>query len=194
MKKYTRRLLVVISLIVISCKSEKSTPELEKYFTEDQISDLNQITGFFVEQICDTNEDFNFKSCFEIMLPKLVKNGWNPIRKTIDLEQQKEMYNSLSKETFGEIWGYHKVQHNSKEIKFKPDGINTSGKYLKFIEEIGYKNDYVAKYTKEIYSSGDVPSRASLQNYIYINPNDLNLDDYNIQVLIAIHYLTQNDE
>ena len=33
----------------------------------------------------------------------------------------------------------------------------------------------------------------SLQTHIYQNPNDLDLNDLNIQIIISIHYLTQND-
>ncbi|WP_299903347.1 hypothetical protein [uncultured Aquimarina sp.] len=193
MKKNTRILLSGILLILTSCKSEISTPELKIHFTEDQISDFNKITEFFIEQICENNKASDFEDCFKKILPELVNNGWSPILEKVDFEKQNEMYNSLSNETFKEIWSFQKSQQHSEETKYKSGGINTSGKYLEFLNVIGNRNNYVSNYVKEIYASGDVPSNASLQNHIYTNPNDLNLNDYNIQVLIAINYLTQNN-
>ncbi|WP_378172105.1 hypothetical protein [Aquimarina sp. SS2-1] len=193
MKKNITILVCGILLALISCKSEIRTPELEKHFSSNQISDVNKITEFFTEQICKNNKKSDFKSCFEKMLPELVQNGWKPIREIVDFEKQKEMYNSISNETFNEIWNYHKRQNLTKEVEYNSIGINTSGKYINYLKEIGSKNNYVAKYVEEISASGDVPSRASVQNHIFENPNDLNLMDPNIQVLIAINYLTQNN-
>ena len=42
--------------------------------------------------------------------------------------------------------------------------------------------------------AGDFESVGLLQQSIYNNPKEFDLDDPNIQLLIAIHYLTLNDQ
>ena len=193
MTKIARIVLSGILLIFISCKPEFTTPELNKNFTSNQISDFKKITEFFTEQICQNNEISDFKSCFEKMLPDLVERGWNPILENVDFEKQKEMYKSISILTFNEIWGYGKMWKYKDKTEYKSIGIITTGKYLKYLKNVGIKNKYVAEYVDGIYSTGDVESMGLLQNHIFKNPNDLDLTDFNIQVLISIHYLTQND-
>ena len=193
MKKITRIILSGILLICISCKSEFTSPELEKNFTSSQISDFKTITEFFTEQICQNNEESDFKNCFENILPELVEHGWNPILENVAFEKQKEMYQSITKSTFNEIWGYSKMWKYQDKTEFKSIGININGKYLAYLQNVGDKSKYIADYTEGIYTAGDVESMGLLQNHIFKNPNDLDLNDVNIQILIAVHYLTQND-
>ena len=193
MTKIAKILLLGILLLFNSCENKNTSPELKKYFSLNQISDFRVITEFFAEQICQNSEKMDFKSCFKKMLPELVDRGWNPILENIDFEKQKEMYKSISTTTFNEIWSYGKMRKYADKTEYKSIGINTRGKYLNYLKNVGIKNKYVAKYTEEIYSRGDIEGMGLLQRYILKNPNDLDLNDFNIQILISIHYLTQND-
>lgn len=193
MTKIAKILSIGILIISISCSKEYSSPELRKNFTKEQISDFKKITEFFTQQICNNNQNLNFKSCFEKMLPELVEKGFIPILENIDFEKQKEMYNSISKSTFNEIWGFGKTIRYKDKKEYKSIGANMNGKYLTFLSDVGINNKYISEYAEMTYSIGDFESMSLLQNHIYNYPKDLDLNDINIQILISIHYLTQND-
>ena len=193
MTKIAKILIIGILIVNISCSNEYSSPELRKNFTKEQISDFKKITEFFTQQICNNNQNLNFKSCFEKMLPELVESGFIPILENIDFEKQKEMYNSISKTTFNEIWGFGKTIRYKDKKEYKSIGANMNGKYLIFLRDVGINNKYISEYAEMTYSIGDFESLSLLQNHIYNNPKDLDLNDINVQILISIHYLTQND-
>ena len=192
MTKIIRIIFFGILLICISCKSEFTTPELENNFTLNQISDFEKISQFFTQQICKNNEESDFKKCFEKMLPELVENGWVPILENVDFEKQKEMYNSISELTFNKIWGFAKSWKYGNETAYRRIDVANSP-YVLYLQDVGKKYKYVREYVEGIKQSGGIEGMGLLQKYIYLNPNDLNLDDPNIQFLISVHYLTQND-
>ncbi|MCH7524630.1 MAG: hypothetical protein IIC74_06380 [Bacteroidetes bacterium] len=84
-----------------SCRSFKSTVELEEHFNRQQIKDLNKINSFFIEEVLK-NEDF--KKGIENLYKTLYTLGLETILKNIDYEKQKKIYNSISESTFNEIW------------------------------------------------------------------------------------------
>ena len=60
--------------------------------------------------------------------------------------------------------------------------------------ELGKNNPEVKNYADRLIEAGDFESVGWLQQSIYKNPEEFDLDDPNIQLLIAIHYLTLNDQ
>jgi hypothetical protein len=111
----------------------------------------------------------------------------------VDFQKQKEMYNLISKTTFNEIWNITLMKKFKDSTEYKSLTPNLEGKYLTYLKDVGIKNKYISKYAKMTYSIGDFESMSLLQNHIYNNPKDLDLNDINVQILISIHYLTQND-
>ena len=192
MTSVSRIILVIIILIFVSCKPKFTSPELENHFTSIQISDLETITDFFNKQISQNGEESDFKTCFEEMLPKLVEDGWLPILESIDFEQQKEMYSSISATTFNKIWGFGKTWKFGDEVAYRSVGVANS-KYILFLRDVGKNYQYIKEYVDGIESRGGIADMGSLQLHIYLNPNNLNLDDPNIQIIIAVHFLTMND-
>ena len=193
-----RKVLILIFGIIIlqlsfSCKSQYSTVELENNFSTDQISDLNKIRDFFKNQISE-NKKSDFKVCFSKILPGLLENGWHPILEKVDFEKQKELYNSISKSTFDEIWEFGKATYPDTGLELKKLGSKYNGKYQKFLTEFGKNNPEVKNYADRLIEAGDFESVGWLQQSIYKNPKEFDLEDPNIQLLIAIHYLTLNDQ
>ena len=177
-------------MIFISCEEKFTSPELEKSFSSSQISDFKTIVKFFTQQICQNNEKLEFKNCYEKILPELVEYGWNPILENVDFEKQKEMYKSISKSTFDEIWRYSKTYGAANSISaHKYIGITMRGEYIKYLKEIGLKNKFLSEYTQGIRESGGIESYGHLEAHIFNNPQDLDLNDPNVQILISIHYL-----
>lgn len=194
MKKPIKRTITsLILLLSFACSAQFSTTELENNFSKEQIEDLSKITGFFKDQICE-NKNSDFKTCFSNMLPELIEYGWRSILEKVDFEKQKELYNSISQSTFEEIWEFGKATYPDTGLELKSMGSKYNGKYQKYLTELGKNNTEIKKYAERLIATGDVESMGLLQQNIYKNPTELDLDNPNVQLLIAIHYLTQNDQ
>ncbi|WP_340198825.1 hypothetical protein [Ascidiimonas sp. W6] len=189
-----RRLILLILILNLSCKSQSSTPELKANFSADQIADLKKITKFFESQICK-NDQTDFKSCFEPILPDLINVGYEPIVELLDFQMQKEFYNSIGKTTFNEIWNFCettnlKTNKNYQSICAK--GLES--KYADFLVAVGQNNKFVKKYADRLITSGDFESSTLLQQWIYTNKESFDLVNPNIKLIIAIHFLSINDQ
>jgi hypothetical protein len=184
---------VMILQLNFSCKSEHSTTELKNNFTPEQITDLYKIIDFFKSQICENNNS-DFKTCFSKILPDLLEYGWQPILDNVDFEKQKELYNSISKSTFEEIWVFGKATYPETGLEFKSVGSKYNGKYQKYLSELGKNNNEIKDYADRLIVAGDFESMGLLQQRIYQKPTEFDLDNPDVQLLIAIHYLTQNDQ
>ncbi|MCX7549182.1 hypothetical protein OS188_14590 [Xanthomarina sp. F1114] len=194
MRKAIILIIGVTNLLVsLSCNAQYSATELKDNFTTEQISDLNKITAFFQNQICD-NKNSDFKTCFSKILPELLEYGWQPILEKVDFEKQKELYNSISKSTFNEIWEFGKATYPKTGLELKSIGSKYNGKYQKYLTELGKNNAEIKEYAERLIAAGDFESMGLLQQQIYKNPNNFDLNNPNIQLLIAIHYLSQNDQ
>lgn len=184
---------VAILQLNFSCKTQYSMTELKNNFSTERISDLNKITDFFKNQICE-NKNSDFKTCFSKILPELLENGYRPILEKVDFEQQKELYNSISKSTFNEIWEFGKATYPDTGLELKSLVSKYNGKYQKYLTELGKNNTEIKKYADRLIAAGDFESMGLLQQRIYENPKELDLDNPNVQLLIAVHYLTKNDQ
>ena len=184
---------ILIMQLNSSCSEKFVTTEMKNNFTAAQIDDLKKIRDFFENQICDSNDD-NFKNCFSEMLPELIEFGWQPILDKVDYNRQKKLYESISLSTFNEIWEFQKITYPKSENELKSIASKYNGAYQKYLTELGEKNSQIKKYAEQIISAGAFESMGLLQQNIYKNPNEFDLNDANIQLLISVHYLTQNDQ
>ena len=163
------------------------------FLFQDAVSGKYRVVHFFKNQISE-NKKSDFKVCFSKILPGLLENGWHPILEKVDFEKQKELYNSISKSTFDEIWEFGKATYPDTGLELKNLGSKYNGKYQKFLTEFGKNNPEVKNYADRLIEAGDFESVGWLQQSIYKNPKEFDLEDPNIQLLIAIHYLTLNDQ
>ncbi|WP_100610838.1 hypothetical protein [Confluentibacter lentus] len=174
-----------------SCKSQYSATELNNNFSNEQISDLNKITEFFKNQMChNTNSDFK-KCCKQIPHEYLQATGsgfWT----NIDFEKQKELYENISKSTFDEIWMFCKSTELPSGKESKKLCAVTNGKYQKFLSDFGNENPRIAEYANKIASVGDF-NGLDIHYQEILKNKDFDLNDPNVQLILAIHYLSLND-
>lgn len=182
----------IILHLNFSCKSQYSETELNKNFTAEQIADLNKITEFFKTQMC-LDMDSDFKNCYERIPHEYLEATGNGFWTNIDFEKQKELYEQISKSTFDEIWMFCESTFYPGETKAKSLCANATGKYHKFLADLGKNNPRIAKYAERIYSSGDFNGLDLPYWEILKNKKYFDLNDSNIQLILAIHYLSLND-
>lgn len=189
----TRILFLFIILVTTSSCSQKFTsPELSEHFSEAEMRDLHKLTDFFQSQMCGKHNDFN--SCMDSLIPILGEFGWQAIVENVDFKEQQALYDSFESKVFGEIWSICKSRNPEEGWERKSLCLNTSGKYVAFLESLKKKSEIIKAYTEAALNAGDFGNMAATEYEIFNKTNRIDLNKPGIQVLIAVDYLSQNDQ
>lgn len=184
---------VTILQLNFSCKTQYSTTELSNNFTTEEKADLKKITNFFKNQMC-LNMDSDFKTCYERIPHEYLEATGNRFWTNIDFEKQKELYEQISKSTFDQIWMFCKSTEYKSGKETKSLCANAIGKYYEYLVDLGKQNPIIAKYAERINASGDY-SVLDIQYWNVLNDKKyFDLNNPNIQLILAIHYLSLNDQ
>lgn len=182
----------IIFSAFFGCQSLQKTSEVDKIFSENEKRDLLKMVDFFKTEMCEN--DTTFKACFESILPNLLNNGINPVLEKIEFKSQINLYENFESKVFDDIWIFTKQSFaQNLEKKYKSLAFNPNGNYRSFLKSLSKRNKGLKYYYDTILSSGDFPNNLELQGMIYQKPEYFNLDDINIQVLIVVHFLSNND-
>ncbi|MCK5676954.1 MAG: hypothetical protein KAH72_00555 [Flavobacteriaceae bacterium] len=195
MKKIT---YIIVLIISTSCgsydlkqKSLKYSKGLNQSFEKKEINDLYKILNFFDNQIMSSFKSKSMIESYDLFNVKdLELKDEGLIFGNIPFSKQKELYSSINKSTFNEIWNLGKsFKENGREssIVF----IRTDGKYANYLQELGLKNNFIKIYIETIKNYNDIPP--PLFYTITENYKNFDITDENIRLMIAIHYLTLND-
>ena len=167
--------------------------ELQAHFSTEQVADLNKITSFFKNQICIESPS-DFGNCFKPIIKKFVKNGYEPTFNRINYNEQLTLYKSIDKSTFAEIWSFCELQDSIK-TKFRSLCLKESdGKYINYLLNLGENNKFIEDYATKVIGSKNFKSSLLLKQIIDDNKAEFDLENTNIQLIIAIHFLTINDQ
>jgi hypothetical protein len=198
MKQSTTKLISIIFGVLIlqlnfSCRSQYSLTELKDNFNEEQRQDLQKISDFFKNEMC-LNMESDFRTCYERTPHEYLEAAGNNFWTNIDFEKQKELYGQISKSTFNEIWMFCETIYFPGEVKANSLCAVATGKYQRFLKDLGERNPGIAKYAERIKASGDFSGLNFNFREIFNDKKSFDLDDPNIQLIIAIHYLSLNDQ
>ncbi|WP_214114657.1 hypothetical protein [Aequorivita echinoideorum] len=190
-KTLLHTILLLFLLWFSSCKTQYSNAELNANFTTEEISDLKQITDFFKTETCG-NMDFEkcYKKTNHDSLQAEGKGFWSQI----DFEKQKEFYKRISPSTFDEIWMYCESTYYPSETKADDICAVATGNYQKYLADFGKSNPRIAKYAERIKASGDFGGFDIQYGNVLTDEKNFDLDDPNIQLILAVHYLSMNDQ
>ena len=137
--------------------------------------------------------DSDFKTCYERTPHEYLEATGNGFWTNIDFEKQKELYEQISKSTFDEIWMFCESTYYPSETKAKSLCANATGKYQKFLADLGKTNPRIAKYADRVQASGDFNGLDIHYWEVLKNKKYFDLNDPNIQLILAIHYLSMSD-
>lgn len=193
-----RKTTILLSVLLIlqlnlSCKTQEATIALKNNFTTEQIVDLNRIIDFFKSEICVYQKD-DFKTCFLQIPFKFTETSNNSFWTTTNFEEQKRLYEQISESTFDEIWGFCKSTYFPSQTTAMDICAITNGKYQKYLSDLAKTNPRVAEYLRRIEASGDFNNFDIQYEQILDDKKYFDLKDKNIQLIIAIHYLSMNDQ
>lgn len=184
--------IIIVSIAISSCSQKLYSTELKDNFSKAEIEDLHKLKEFFHVEMCDVTEDF--KSCIDCIIPYLCEYGFEPILDNVDFAAQSRLYSEFQSDLFSQIWDFCKSRNLRENKTFRSLCLNTDGKYAQFLKDLSNRNPDLKEYYDRMIGSGNWESMGLLQGRIYTNPEYYDLEDPAIQILIAVQYLTQNDE
>jgi len=197
--KISYLILLMFNLTLISCSSKRDklgdNSSIQSIFNEKEIIDLEKILVFFENQISEIEnrpiEDL--QKCYEsffIRLEKAEETGF--VETKIPFGKQLNFYNEIDTTTFNQIWCFHRSWNYGSSDTLKSISINLKGKYVVFLESLGKEHGLIKKYDEMLRGSGDISGGMVASLLMFHKKYDTN--DIRIRLLIAIHYLTLNDQ
>ncbi|KPM30207.1 Hypothetical protein I595_3684 [Croceitalea dokdonensis DOKDO 023] len=188
-------LLYFMLLTFGTCLGQSSQMDLKTYFSESEIMDLNLITDFFQSEFCGNTDRTKFGSCITSSLPKLNDWEYKYLRKKISWKKQKKLYSKISDSTFNKIWAIcnstflvSKPKYEHKMICFSQNPV-----ILSFVKALGKSNRFLGNYAEKLEIVGGFNNINDISISLVDHSEEWNLKDRNIQIFLAIQYLTQND-
>nr|WP_321485116.1 hypothetical protein [uncultured Draconibacterium sp.] len=191
--------LILTTVIALACSTQKQNDlsndkAIRAYFNENEIQNLTKIQRFFdksigvtdytnEEEISSKYSDF-FKLNSEIGMVSEIKIPFS-------MGAQNDLNKRLDKAFFNNIWIFKELKSNTTAAIVTTMELNPNGKFVKFIEKQGRQNKKFENYYNTIRVAGGITP--SLVFNIAKNFNDYNIRDPQTRLLIAIHYLTIND-
>ncbi|HNQ82396.1 MAG TPA: hypothetical protein PLW31_00015 [Bacteroidales bacterium] len=191
---------LLIGLLLLNCSGPcnsdlQSDPVINSVFSQSEIKDLSIILDFFTDQICSKHlmDSANTQKCFKNYLDRMNNDGKKGVIDiNIPFELQRSVYTQISDSTLNEIWSFERswIPHTSdtsKHIYYNPNG-----KYVKFLREFGEENKVIKNYYDSYVNTGDISP--SMVADLQMNKDVYDINDIRIQLFVAIHYLTLNDQ
>lgn len=181
----------------INCLSKnydlKDNETFKEIFTKREIKDLQLLFDFFNESICKDSMSLSLTNCYSSLYEEIEKGQLTgTTRPKISFEEQKKVYDRISKKTFNEIWAFGEQRYlDSPEDVFRSIQIYWKGKYIEYLEGIGKENQTLNEYFEHVRNTGCVPQIGRLKRFLM--NKDFDLSDIRIQFIVAMNFLTEND-
>jgi|FLOH01.1.fsa_nt_gi hypothetical protein len=203
---------ILALIFLISCTNSnpqdlESASNIKSIFNKVEIEDLNKILSYFDNHVSSLQhcENIKISECYHNYCSDLefeVNNGSGSIILRMPYKKQQELYKTLNESTFNQIWGYYKYwkvdpkdRHKSirerRRDTLKGLDISCHGKYSEYLKELGLNNINVKEYYNNLQAAGGI-SPPMIGDLVFCKYWDLS--DINIRLLVAIHYLTLNDQ
>ena len=191
LKSSSRIVLLLFLSIFCSCKTNYDDSNLRAHFTQEEIKDLHKIVDFFKIEVCNT-PNTDIKECFQEISADHEAGIY--FLEQIDFEKQKTLYNSISKSTFNKIWGYCKSTSDRGATYMEYLCPRHDSKYQKYLQSVGKNYPFINQYVKNLRETGAFSSLEFTLDQIAYGKIDMDLKDPDIQLIIAIHFLSLHDE
>ncbi len=196
-----KRIYQIIALLILVGCSGTNQEHLESnstvtgVFNKSEIQDLAKILKFFDEQICATQQvDISklsdcYQSFFERM-EEAEKTGSIEIK--IPFSEQQNLYRQINDSTFNEIWHFGKSSYRNSPDTLRSISLKYNSKYVNFLKELGTDDKIIKNYYDNFKASGGISP--SMVASLLVNYDNYNINDIRVRLVIAIHYLTMNDQ
>lgn len=186
-------LIVSFLFLFVSCKAKYANSELDTFFTKSEIQDLDKIRYFFTSQMCYCM-DTDFKTCYKNTPHEYLELSGNAFWTIIDYDKQKQLYQEISQSTFDAIWDENITTYYPSKQSGISLGANPTGKFQKFLARIGKGRPKIAEYAKHVMEAGIYDGLGAWYPIVLGDQKNFDLNNPDIQLMLAVHYLTLNDD
>lgn len=192
---FKNSIVVILLNLYLLTFGQKTQTNLNDFFSKSEIEDLSLIADFFQTELCGGSDRAKFGSCIKNSLPDLADWKQTYVQDKISWRRQKKLYSKISDSTFHKIWSLCKTWRTIEpKYEYKSICFSQNEKFIRFLKRIGESNPYLEYYSKKLENIGSFDSGNFLAWDIIKNPQNWDLEDRNVQIILAIHFLTQNDE
>lgn len=193
-------LLLSTMIIALSCTTQRQNDlsndqTIKESFNSTEINDLTKIQRFFDKSIgltkSDKQEDLE-RVYTDFFLQNAYIEKISDFKLSINFNDQKELYNQLDQKTFNNIWTISWSTKWGSNDTLKHIKLNHQGKYVEFLKASGEHDSVINNYCNSLEIAGDIsPTMVAdlIKNY-----KNYKVNNPKIRLLIAIHYLTLNDQ
>ena len=185
--------ILLTSTILLGCSQGSginNNETVREVFSSSEAEGLEEIHDFFTDLICEKTDKSNPVDCYEAYMSDLKAEtpttGVYP--NLCSKSEQDEFFKSVDPKLFSEIWRYENVnggENNSSWIEIE---INNQGRYAEYLELLGKESPGIRDYYDGIMMGGAIT--ASVQTSVLMFPENYDMQDSRIRLVIAIHYLT----
>lgn len=188
MIKYLR--LIAILLALWSCSS--STDDLANYFEPTQIAELNELTELVVTELT-ANCEGNQTDCLKFYFDQFKEIG-HDLELGIPKSKQNELLNSLSEQTYNDIWSTCKGSRPTENGRVNIETIcpNMNGQFADFLTDYCSKTERLADYGNAFEQSGDFSPAMTAQ--LVKNSETFDFNSREELLLVSVHLLTLNND
>lgn len=174
---------------------QDSRLNLIAYFSQSEINDLNKLTDFFQSELCGKTDQNEYRKCLMESFPQNSELYEYCVSGQISYRKQKRTFKTIKQSTFEKIWALCPSTLLITKPHYEYQSICFSGnpQIIEFFKVVGEENEYLKYYGEKLEKIGSFDSGTYLTQSIIGQPKKWNLDNRNVQIIIAIHYLTQND-
>ncbi|MGB6267546.1 MAG: hypothetical protein WBF67_00925 [Olleya sp.] len=194
--KTTYYLVFSVILFNLSCKKEETSLVLKNHFNNEQIQDFKKINTFFISEALN-NDKSNFKEEIIILEKNIYSSGIEILINKIDFQKQKDLYTSISKSSFNEIWDFCKLWKEKKRLE--SDTLKSicpkqepNTNFKNYLRELGKNNPFAKQCFESIEASGDYSHMHFISSLLQ-NIDNIDFNKFDNQFIIAVYFLSLND-
>lgn len=173
---------------------------LDRHFSKTEVAQMHNIRKFFNTYIMENCENAEtLELCYQEFFSRMLAafKGKGAFKVGIPFDEQQILYTSLDQHFQKEIW----VDTKPKVYAPSVDSVVAyttidlrapNSRYIDFLKEIAQEENYIKMYLKPILAVGHLPFQ--LTQSMVNNPSGLDFNDEYHQLILAIHFLTINDQ
>ena len=136
-----------------------------------------------------------FEKAMHDFAPKWNESGLEFTQEHITYSDLEALYSRIDSTTFKAIWAMCLTEEiGPVQREYLSVCSQAGGAYQQYLKEVGEHNEYILRYQQRLESSGDFNNYGQFLQGIWMKKDDYNFGDPDIQIFIAIHIITINDQ
>ncbi|MCA1751315.1 MAG: hypothetical protein LC670_05910 [Flavobacteriales bacterium] len=172
----------------------------QETFTAAEIEDLQFLFDFFNSSICKQQSSDDLNACYPEFFNRMEKTKESKnFELDIPIHQQKEVYQAFKDSTFYRIWSFRETQEYNFRDSIPLQGVFRTvffaqgNRYMEFLSRTADSYEIIKFYYDSILMEGGFIGPGLFAS-VLLEHDKYNLEDIRIRFIVAIHYLTLNDQ